>query len=246
MTEINKYNNAKIYTIRSPNNQKYYIGSTCMPLYKRFYQHKSYYKLYLNGKSCGLSSLEILKFDGAYIELLEEFKCENKEQLRKREGELIRQYKDFVVNKRIAGRTLKEYYEENEDKLKEIAKENYKVNEDTFRIINKEYYKANADKLRIKRKEYYKENKDIVREQQKQKFKCECGREIQLSEKSRHQKSIIHKKLMNKEDISKEEKLNKPFICECGITVKTKNKTSHFGSQTHSNILKTKNQQLNL
>jgi hypothetical protein len=38
---MNKYENGKIYTIRSPHTDKYYIGSTIASLKKHFYQHKS-------------------------------------------------------------------------------------------------------------------------------------------------------------------------------------------------------------
>ena len=41
-----------------------------------------------------------------YIELYENYPCENKEQLNKREGEIIREI--GTVNKQIAGRTYKE------------------------------------------------------------------------------------------------------------------------------------------
>ena len=61
--EINKYNNGKIYTIRSPNTDKYYIGSTCNTLTNRFMSHKS--------PSNKCESKEIIDLGEAYIELLE-------------------------------------------------------------------------------------------------------------------------------------------------------------------------------
>ena len=40
--KINKYNNGKIYTIRCrEDNDLIYIGSTCQPLHKRWFTHKS-------------------------------------------------------------------------------------------------------------------------------------------------------------------------------------------------------------
>ena len=108
---MNKYHNSKIYTIRSHQTDKFYIGSTIDKyLSKRFSNHKNN-----NKNNNGTSSYEILQFDDAYIELLENFKCESREELNKREGELIRQYKDQCVNKNIAGRTQKE-----RDELKKI------------------------------------------------------------------------------------------------------------------------------
>ena len=113
------YKNGKIYSIRSPQTDQIYIGSTCSPLSKRLNQHKTNYKRYLNEKHYFVSSFDIIKFDDVYIELLEECPCENREQLRKREGELIRI--NNCVNKKIEGRTKQEYQQEyrqqNKDKF---------------------------------------------------------------------------------------------------------------------------------
>ncbi len=53
-----------------------------------------------------------------YIELLEEYPCENSIQLQKREGELIRELKP-ALNQIIAGRTIEEYRVECADKIKQ-------------------------------------------------------------------------------------------------------------------------------
>ena len=47
-----------------------------------------------------------------YIELLEEYPCKNKEQLRAKEGEYIRNLS--TLNKRIEGRTTKEWRQDKE------------------------------------------------------------------------------------------------------------------------------------
>ena len=109
------YVNGKIYTIRSYQTDKYYIGSTCSTLTKRLSCHKGKYK---NGTLTSTSQ-EIIKYDDCYIELLEMCECKNKNELRKREGELIRKYKDNIVNCNIAGRTKNEYYNDNLEKIKQ-------------------------------------------------------------------------------------------------------------------------------
>lgn len=166
---MNKYHNSKIYTIRSPQIDKFYIGSTCNKLCYRFTQHK------INNKNNnGTSSFEILQFDDAYIELLENFKCESREELNKREGELIRQYKDQCVNKNIAGRTQKERDDVNKDQKKQ------------YRENNKEHFEEY-------RKQYYEKNKDIILEKQKEKIKCpKCDIEIRKSDILRHNRSNKH------------------------------------------------------
>ena len=162
MTE-NKYHKGKIYTIRSNQTNLYYIGSTTQDLYKRLYEHKKDYKLFNNEKKNYITSYEIVKYDDVYIELLEIFKCENKNELNKREGELIRQYKDNVVNKYIPNRTSKEYYQDNQDKISAKDK------------LNKEY-----------------RNK-VKREWHDKKYKCDkCNIEICNGNKYKHNKTQSH------------------------------------------------------
>jgi hypothetical protein len=83
---------------------KFYIGSTCLTLTKRLSKHNADYRQWLKGsRKSAISSFKILEFGDAYIELLEECPCENKTQLQKREGELIRLHKESVVNSNNAG-----------------------------------------------------------------------------------------------------------------------------------------------
>jgi hypothetical protein len=89
------YQLGKIYTIRSSKTEDIYIGGTCQSLAKRFGEHKGKYK---RGKGC--SSKEIFKhgIDDTYIELLELYPCNSKEELEKREGELIRASNEKCIN----------------------------------------------------------------------------------------------------------------------------------------------------
>jgi hypothetical protein len=105
-----EFSESKIYAIRSHKTDKYYIGSTTRTLGRRFSAHKYDYNKRLNGGAIKYScrSSEILKYDDAYIELIEEFPCQSEEELRKREGELIRQYQDQIVNKARPARTAEE------------------------------------------------------------------------------------------------------------------------------------------
>ena len=136
---MTRYQNGKIYTIRSFQTDKYYIGSTCLQLHKRFYQHKQSYKSYQNNKHHFVTSFEIVKYDDCYIELLEEYKCENKNQLTKREGELIREYKNECVNKFIPTRTHKEYRDEHKEQRKQYRDEH----KEQTKQYNKQYNKLN-------------------------------------------------------------------------------------------------------
>ena len=63
-------------------------------------------------------------FNDWYIELFEDFQTERKEQLNKREGEIIREI--ATLSKNIAGRTIKEYYEQNKENILEKKKNTIK------------------------------------------------------------------------------------------------------------------------
>jgi len=148
----NNYENGKIYTIRSPQTDKYYIGSTCNPLYKRLGQHKIDYKKYIAGTCHNITSFEIIKLGDAYIELLENFKCNSKDELNKREGELIRLHNDNVVNRCIAGRTYKEYLEDNKERIKERDKKYREDNKDEIKERKKKNYNNKKNKIKKKKK----------------------------------------------------------------------------------------------
>lgn len=124
---MNKYNNSKIYAIRSPNTDKIYIGATTRQLHERFLEHKS----------DSISSKDMFNYGNCYIELIEIFSCKSFEELSKREGELIRQNRDKCVNLVIAGRTDEEWFEDNKEYRKEYKKMLYEDKIDYY----KERYK---------------------------------------------------------------------------------------------------------
>jgi len=77
------YQNGKIYSIRSRSREDLvYVGSTTQPLSVRFGGHKA-----PSNKS---TSKQIIDLGDAYIELIENYSCNNREELLKREGEIMR------------------------------------------------------------------------------------------------------------------------------------------------------------
>jgi hypothetical protein len=115
----------KIYAIKSNQTELIYIGSTIQELNERFDRHKSTYKVYINGKYNFVSSFDILQYDDAYIELIEDYTCNNKTELKRREGIIIQEklQQNVCVNMRIAGRTEKQYYHDNREQIKEYKKQ---------------------------------------------------------------------------------------------------------------------------
>jgi len=130
------YQLGKIYTVRSLTSPEIYVGSTCMILCKRMTIHRCDWK---KGLILGLHKEIVSDIKEWYIELYELFPCNLKCELEKREGEVIRQIGTLNIN--IAGRSSKEYYIENADKIKEYRIENA----DKIKDYDKEYYIKNAE-----------------------------------------------------------------------------------------------------
>lgn len=152
------YKQGKIYTIRSPNTDKYYIGSTTQPLHKRFYEHKRKYENGMNETTAAF----VFDYIDAYIELLEECSCNSKYELDKREGELIREHKDKLVNKKITGRTVAEYNEDNKDRILERRTKYYEDNKDRILEQRTKYYEDNKEHLLEKQTKYHQENREQI------------------------------------------------------------------------------------
>ena len=140
------YKTGKIYCIRSHLTDEVYIGSTTTPLSTRMVGHRTKFK---NGS--GVSSSEILKHGDAYIELIEEFPCDNRDQLNRREGQVIRITAN-CVNKRIEGRTPSERYIDNKEAILAQQKIYCANNKERKFNNNKAYYLANKEALLAKQK----------------------------------------------------------------------------------------------
>jgi hypothetical protein len=96
------YKNSKIYKIIDLEYTKMYIGSTTQLLTKRFCSHKSKYNKYKKNNIGYISSFILFDefgIDNVKIELIENYPCNNKEELLKKEGEYIKN--NICVNKII-------------------------------------------------------------------------------------------------------------------------------------------------
>ena len=160
-----RYKRAMIYTIRNINDDTMiYVGSTINTLSKRFNKHKEQCK-YCKSHIKLHSLIENNDWSDWYIELYEQYPCNNKKELDKREGQVIREI--GTINKNIAGRTKKEYLEENADKIKEYKKEYYEQNADKLKEKAKEYYEQNTDKIKEQNKVYSEKNADKIKKYKK-------------------------------------------------------------------------------
>ena len=168
------FNKGKIYKITNDYNDEIYIGSTCDTLNRRFSCHKRDFKSEQCKNRPLYKLMNEIGFERFRIELIEEYTCQDKYQLRQREGHFIREL--GTLNILITGRSRPE--------------------------SQKEYREANKDKIKEQQKEYYEVNKDKICEHQKARIKervlCECGCSINRGSISHHKKSMKHIAYQNK------------------------------------------------
>ena len=139
-----KYEDTKIYKIYSHLGDKIYIGSTTKPLLsQRMAKHRSDYKYWKSGRGSFITSFKMFDeygIENCFIELIEAKPCISLDEKNKLEGKYIREL--VCVNKYIAGRTDKEYYEDNKFKLKKGMEAYYENNKEKIKeqkkLIRKE------------------------------------------------------------------------------------------------------------
>ena len=150
-----------------------YIGSTTESLSRGMSKHRYEYNKYKAGLRPKVNSADMFEefgVENCKIELVEYYKCETKEELMRREGEHIRA--NECLNKRIAGRTPGEFYQER--RLAE-SKAHRLQNIDAVRERKKHYHQQNKERLLAKFKEYREAHKEDIKAQKSKRLVCECG-----------------------------------------------------------------------
>ena len=188
------WSKGKIYKIISnnPDIKEVYYGSTCQRLLSsRMAQHRSAFKRYINGDRIGgCSSFDMFDkygIDQFHIELVEDYPCENGEQLYTRENIYIRG--NECINKRPAITTPEE--------KKEQKKQYCQDNKEQILKHKKEYYQDNKEEIIKHKKEYYQDKKEAIDARLKEKNTCECGCVISRASLNAHKKTKKHKSLIS-------------------------------------------------
>ena len=196
------YSKGKIYTLRCKyDTTLIYVGSTINPLYKRLGSHKDKSK---SSPTRKIYSTINNDWDNWYIELYELYPCVNVEELRKREGEVIRLIGN--LNSVIIGRTRKEWKQDNKEHVKQRGKKYYDTNKERISDVCKQYRHDNYEMIREQKREYAENNKEKITEQmrkyrlenadklnerKREKIPCDkCGKISSRCNMSQHQKTI--------------------------------------------------------
>ena len=135
------YSKGKIYKMLHTIDDEIYVGSTIDTLGQRMAKHRSdlkirpNYKIYKHMNELGVGNF--------YIELIENYYCNDVYELRAREGHFIREI--GTLNMLISGRSDKEYYKDNQEHIKQSKKQYYEDNKNDkikqYREDNKEHIK---------------------------------------------------------------------------------------------------------
>ena len=155
----NQYMNAKIYKILNSSNDDVYVGSTIQSLSQRMAKHRSsikhkpHYRLYQHMQKFGV--------DTFYIELIENYPCRSKDELRAKEGEWIRRI--GTLNDKVAGRSGKDWYNEHREEHSAKCKEYRQNNLEAVKEKAKQFRLNNIDKIREYDKQRYEGRKEGVK-----------------------------------------------------------------------------------
>ena len=166
------YQDGQIYTIRCrTDNTLIYVGSTTMTLSRRMAYHRG------NGKICKTAFYTCVNgnWDDWYIELYEVYPCENKQELCKREGEIIREI--GTLNSKISGRTDKEWQLDNPDKVK-LRAQRYRINNpEKVKLANQKCHQNHREE-RLEVSRQYNIDNNEARKEYKKKYREEHKEEI--------------------------------------------------------------------
>ena len=135
------FNKGKIYKITNDYNDDIYIGSTCDTLIRRFNGHKGGSKNEKKQNRPIYKLMNEIGFERFRIELIEDYPCTDKYELRQRETYYIREI--GTLNSKIECRTRKQYQEDNKEQIQKQRKTYYESNKD--KILDEQKVKINCE-----------------------------------------------------------------------------------------------------
>lgn len=180
------YQQGKIYTIRCrTDDTMIYVGSTTQSLAKRWGGHKVHSREEKQ-KNRLIYTIINNDWDNWHIELYESYPCSCREELCRKEGEVIRLIGN--LNSKIEGRTQQE--------ISEYAKAYHQDHKQELSENKKEYYQNHKQEHLEKQKAYRQDHKQEISEYRKKILTCICGCNLTKHNLNKHLKSKKHCDLM--------------------------------------------------
>lgn len=240
----NRYENSKVYKLIDDKGY-YYYGSTCLPLCKRFYQHKSFAKTESTRKIYTVFTYERFVNGELRIVLEKDFKLNSREELLREENVYIeRSAKDPMCLNSISAiknfEKMKEYITNYKNTHAEELKQYNKQYNLDHKEEKKQYRENHKNELREYFKQYKAENKDIIKKYREE-------HRDHISEYMKQYRLDNHEKILLKDNeryITRRESVLKrmaeKYTCECGRTVSVGNKSKHEKMKVHINYMEVK------
>ena len=171
-TRFRDYSKGKIYKIIAPDTDDVYIGSTIQTLARRLSKHTSDARRWRSGKTTHYYWSEMmLRNEGYKIELLYDYPCNSLAELNREEGETAKLFPTRVNKKSVAGRTRKEWFQDNHTRQVEYKREWRQNNPEKVKVSNKKNYaewaKKNPEKVKEnndKRNQKKKEEREVAKQ----------------------------------------------------------------------------------
>ena len=192
---LSDFSKAIIYKIvcKNPNVDYCYVGSTT-DLIRRKYKHKVSYKNEHHNELKYIKMRENGGYENFKFIVVENYPCNSRRELEKREDEIIR---DLKANMNM----IRPYVSICEKKIaqKEYDK-NYGANNKIKKIKQRKLYKLNnPEKVKDINRAYYLKNKEKLSE----KFICDCGGKYTMMSIKKHKETKKHQVFIKEEKTSK-------------------------------------------
>lgn len=239
---MNKYQNGKIYKIVCNITNEIYIGSTIRTLDKRLIRHVADYK---NNVQRKCESYKIIERGNYNIYLIENYSCNGRKELYKREAHWQKEIK--CINKYIAYQSKEEkkiycdkWREDNKDVLKIKKKEYAEKNKIRLKEYHKQHHLEHKEEYRQKAREWREKHKNDEDYKQRRKQYRDTHKE--------EQKILVAKWcIANKEKIKQQKRIKyeetkhlrkPPLTCGCGGTYEDTDskKKRHEATKKHINF----------
>jgi len=199
------YSNTCIYKlvhIDDLNDENIYVGHTTN-IVQRKYKHKSSCGN-PNNKEYNLKVYQFIRENGGWDQwnmiLIEKYPCNDVYEAIARERYWKREL-NSTLNTQEPGRTIKEYNEENKEKIHERNNQYYKGNKDKILKERKQYRENNHDKMLEQYKTNYNKHRGQILEKKSEKITCECGSIVRSGEIARHRKSKKHQEWLKNNNL---------------------------------------------
>ncbi len=262
------YSKTLIYKIQHKSKDELlYVGSTTHFRNRKVKHKSSCYNP--NGKSYNLKLYSTIRENGGWdafnMVVIKEFPCENKRQAEAEEDRIMREMLSSLNTYRAyttpegKKEQMKEYREQNRDKLKETHKKYYNENRDKLKETHKKYYEQNRDKLKETHKKYYNENRDKLKETHKKYYEQNIDKIKEYNEQNKEKRKEYREQHRDKikeymvkywnENKTKlleqkkeyraqnRERLYEKHTCPCGGRYTNQHKTRHIKTLKHQEYL---------